>query len=158
MVQRVVIDTCVFVSALRLSRGASFRVLSLVGAGAFEIALLVPLVLEYEDATRRLGDATGLSHADIEDVIDYLCSVAHLQEIHFLWRPVLRDPRDDHMLELAKSEDVSINQLITAALAEKMSALMTVDYLQERAARGDRVRFERALGKVRDVEPDQEDV
>ena len=108
MVQRVVIDTCVFVSALRSSRGASFRVLSLVGAGAFEIALSVPLVLEYEDATKRLGDATGLSHADIDDVIDYLCSVAHLQEIHFLWRPVLRDPQDDHVLELAVEADCEL--------------------------------------------------
>jgi predicted transcriptional regulator len=59
--------------------------------------------------------------------------------------------------ELAKSEDVSINQLITTALAEKMSALMTVDYLQERAARGDRGRFERAMTKVPDVLPDERD-
>ena len=54
MVQRVVIDTCVFVSALRSSRGASYRMLSLVGTGAFDIALSVPLVLEYEDAAKRL--------------------------------------------------------------------------------------------------------
>ncbi len=59
--------------------------------------------------------------------------------------------------ELAKSEDVSINQLITTALAEKMSALMTVEYLEARAARGDRDRFERAMAKVRDTEPDQGD-
>ena len=101
MVQRVVIDTCVLVSALRSSRGASYRLLSLVGTGGFEIALSVPLVLEYEDAAKRLGDATALSHSEIDDVIDYLCSAARLQEIHFLWRPVLRDPRDDHVLELA---------------------------------------------------------
>ena len=71
----------------------------------------------------------------------------------------LRLPESLHrkVRELAKSEDVSINQLITTALAEKMSALMTVDYLQERAARGDRSRFERAMGKVRDVEPEHED-
>lgn len=98
---RVVIDTCVFVSALRSSRGESFRLLSLVGTSGFEIALSVPLVLEYEDAAKRLGDETGLAHEDIDDVIDYLCGVAHLQEIHFLWRPLLRDPRDDHVLELA---------------------------------------------------------
>ncbi len=54
--------------------------------------------------------------------------------------------------ELAKSEDVSINQLITTALAEKMSALMTVEYLEARAARGDRGRFDRAMAKVRDTE------
>lgn len=101
MVTRVVIDTCVFISALRSSRGASYRLLNLIGTSGFEIALSVPLVLEYEDAAKRIGDATGLSAVDIDDVIDYLCSVAHLQEIHFLWRPLLRDPRDDHVLELA---------------------------------------------------------
>jgi len=53
---------------------------------------------------------------------------------------------------------VSINQLTTTALAEKMSALMTVDYLEERAARGDRGRFERTMAKVRDTEPDEGDV
>jgi predicted transcriptional regulator len=71
----------------------------------------------------------------------------------------LRLPESLHkkVRELAKSEDVSINQLITTALAEKMSALMTVDYLQERAARGDRAEFERAMSKVADVEPDEDD-
>ncbi|NTW29231.1 MAG: toxin-antitoxin system HicB family antitoxin [Coriobacteriia bacterium] len=59
--------------------------------------------------------------------------------------------------ELAKAEDVSINQLISTALAEKMAALMTVDYLQERASRGDRSKFERVLAKVQDVEPDVDD-
>ncbi len=59
--------------------------------------------------------------------------------------------------ELAKSEDISMNQLITTALAEKMSALMTVEYLQERASRGDRGRFERAMAKAHDIEPDEHD-
>ena len=55
--------------------------------------------------------------------------------------------------ELAKQENVSINQFITLALAEKISALITEDYLQERAAQGDRSKFEQALDKVADVEP-----
>ncbi len=101
MLQRVVIDTCVFISALRSSRGASHRLLMLVGQGDFEIALSVPLVLEYEDVAKRMTDETGLSERDVDDILDYLCSVAHLQEIHFMWRPVLKDPRDDHVLELA---------------------------------------------------------
>jgi post-segregation antitoxin (ccd killing protein) len=72
----------------------------------------------------------------------------------------LRLPESLHkkVRELAKSEDVSINQLITTALAEKMSALMTVDYLEERAARGDRSKFERAMGRVRDTKPDEGDI
>ena len=69
----------------------------------------------------------------------------------------LRLPESLHkrVRELAKSEDVSINQLITTALAEKMSALMTVEYLEERAARGDRGKFERAMGEVRAAGPDE---
>jgi predicted transcriptional regulator len=72
----------------------------------------------------------------------------------------LRLPESLHkkVRELAKSEDVSINQLITTALAEKMSALLTADYLEERAARGDRSRFERAMAKVRDTAPDKDDI
>lgn len=72
----------------------------------------------------------------------------------------LRLPSSLHkkVRELAKAEDVSINQLITTALAEKMSALMTVEYLEERAGRGDRSRFVSAMDKVRDTGPDESDV
>ena len=59
--------------------------------------------------------------------------------------------------DLAKKEGISINQLINSALAEKISALMTVEYLQERDRRGGRSRFERALSKVKDIEPREED-
>jgi hypothetical protein len=59
--------------------------------------------------------------------------------------------------ELAKRENVSINQLITLALAEKVSALMTEDYMMERARRGDRSKFERAMSKVADREPEEYD-
>jgi len=55
--------------------------------------------------------------------------------------------------ELAKRENVSINQLVTLALAEKISALLTEDYLTKRASRGSRKEFERAMAKVADVEP-----
>jgi hypothetical protein len=50
--------------------------------------------------------------------------------------------------ELAQREDISINQLIATALAEKMSALMTSEYLAARAARGSRRKFDRVLKKV----------
>lgn len=51
--------------------------------------------------------------------------------------------------ELADKEDISINQLVATALAEKMAALMTGEYLAERAARGSRDKFARVLKKVR---------
>jgi hypothetical protein len=71
----------------------------------------------------------------------------------------LRLPQSLHeqARELAKKEGVSINQLVTLALAEKVSALMTEDYLGQRAKRGRRKKFERALAKATDVEPDEED-
>jgi len=71
----------------------------------------------------------------------------------------LRLPESLHrqVRELAKAEDVSINQLITTALAEKLSALMTVDYLRERGALGDRAAYDAVLDKVRDSEPDAGD-
>jgi hypothetical protein len=53
--------------------------------------------------------------------------------------------------ELAEREDISINQLIATALAEKMSALMTGEYLAERAVRGSRKKFDRVLKKVRHI-------
>jgi hypothetical protein len=58
---------------------------------------------------------------------------------------------------LAEKESISLNQLITLALAEKLSALLTEEYLEERARRGNRKKFQRALNKVADVEPEEED-
>ena len=53
----------------------------------------------------------------------------------------------------AAQEGISVNQLISTALAEKLSALATEDYLEQRAARGARAKFEAALGLVPDVVP-----
>jgi predicted transcriptional regulator len=71
----------------------------------------------------------------------------------------LRLPESLHkrVRELAQKEEISINQLITTALAEKMSALLTEEYLEERAKKGSRRKFERALSKVRDIEPEPHD-
>jgi hypothetical protein len=60
--------------------------------------------------------------------------------------------------ELAAREGVSINQLVATALAEKMTALMTEEFLEARARRGTRARFERALAAVPDVAPADEDL
>jgi hypothetical protein len=59
--------------------------------------------------------------------------------------------------ELAREESVSINQLITLALAEKLSALLTEEYLGRRAKRGNRQKFHQAMAKVADVEPEDYD-
>ena len=59
--------------------------------------------------------------------------------------------------KIAEQENISINQLITLALTEKISSLMTEDYLNNRAKQGDRALFDTALSKVADVEPDEQD-
>ena len=63
----------------------------------------------------------------------------------------------DRVRKLAKREGISINQLVASALAEKMSALLTEEYLVERAKRGSRSRFLKALGRVPDVPPESRD-
>lgn len=95
----VVIGTNVLVSALRSRRGASFAVVGQIGTGAFEIAVSVPLVLEYEDAMLR--HRGSLTMAGVRDIVDYVCSVAIRQDVFFLWRPLLRDPKDDMVAEVA---------------------------------------------------------
>lgn len=63
----------------------------------------------------------------------------------------------NHVRKLAEAEGVSINQFIATAVAEKVSALDTLDYLAERAARGDRSLFEAALSRIPDVPAAEED-
>ena len=94
------LDTNVLVAALRSRRGASFRVVSEIGRDRFEFVLSVPLALEYEQALIN-ARPPGVSLVDIRVFLDYLCSEARLQEVFYLWRPHLRDPKDDFVLEAA---------------------------------------------------------
>ena len=59
--------------------------------------------------------------------------------------------------EMAEKEGVSMNQFITLAVSEKVSTLMTIDYLEKRAQKGDRKTFEKLLNKVPDIDPEQFD-
>lgn len=71
----------------------------------------------------------------------------------------LRLPNSLHeeVKNLAKQEGISINQFISSAVAEKMAALMTEEYLEQRAKRGNKEAFLEAMAKVPDVEPVPED-
>lgn len=69
----------------------------------------------------------------------------------------LPDSLHEQIRKLANVDGISINQFISTAAAEKLAALMTVDYLEERAKRGTRQRFEAALKRLPDVEPADED-
>lgn len=99
----MVLDTNVLIAGVRSRLGASFRLLSLLGEPeqSYGIVLSVPLVLEYEEVLHRHQRAAGLTRQDIRDLLDYLCSIGEHQEIFYLWRPTLRDPKDDMVLEVA---------------------------------------------------------
>jgi putative PIN family toxin of toxin-antitoxin system len=101
-VYQVVLDTNVVVSALRSRLGAPHELLSRVGiSDRFQINLSVPLVLEYEEILKGQSGVLGLTHQEIDDILNYLCSVAKRRRIFFLWRTFLRDPGDEFVLELA---------------------------------------------------------
>jgi putative PIN family toxin of toxin-antitoxin system len=99
--RHVVIDTSVLVAALQARRGASYRLLMLVGSGEFDVHVSVPLVLAYEDAAKRLLEEIPMTERGIDDILDYLCAAAQRQQVFYLWRPFLRDLKADMVLELA---------------------------------------------------------
>ena len=105
---RIVLDTNVLVSAIRSRKSAAFKLVSQIGTSHFEIAVSVPLVLEYEEVLLRKLQDTQLTFQDVADLLDYLCSVASKQEIFYLWRPVLTDPDDDMILELAVAAECAV--------------------------------------------------
>ncbi len=97
----VVVDTNVLIAALRSRNGTSFKLFSMIGTGAFETVVSVPLVIEYEYASSKTAAQVGLDLKTIRAVLDYVCKVSKHQDIFFLWRPILRDPSDDMILEVA---------------------------------------------------------
>ena len=106
---KIVVDTNVFVSALRSQYGASYKLFTLLESGKFEFNLSVALATEYEDAGKRfLGKKSALRTSDIDDILDYVCSVANRRRVFYLWRPFLHDPKDDMVLELAVSAGCEI--------------------------------------------------
>ena len=99
---RVVFDTSVLVAAMRSQQGASYALVSAIPTPAFQPCLSVGLYAEWQEVLTRAENLTpGSSAKDALQFLRYLASQSHLQEIHFLWRPVLPDPDDDLVLELA---------------------------------------------------------
>ncbi len=94
-------DTSVWIAALGSRLGASFRLLERIDRGRFTLNVSVPLILEYESVAKREAKRLGLTTGDIDDLLDYICTVAKPWAISYLWRPSLSDPGDEMILELA---------------------------------------------------------
>lgn len=104
---RAVLDTNVLVAGLRSASGASYQIILAAERGNFEIALSVPLLTEYDDVTSRPGNGITLPPEAITDIINRLAMISHRQLIYYLWRPILPDPKDDMVLEVAIAAGVS---------------------------------------------------
>lgn len=100
---RVVMDTSVIVAALRSAGGASNALLVLIAERAIRPLATTALFLEYEAVLLRAEQrlATGMSEAEVGGFLAALASAAEAVEVHFQWRPQLRDPADEMVLEAA---------------------------------------------------------
>jgi putative PIN family toxin of toxin-antitoxin system len=97
---QIILDTNIIYAGLRSKQGASYQLLTLLKSNLFEINLSIPLIIEYEDVLKRDHNQLTFSTEQIDKYLDYLCSIANLHEIFFLWRPILKDPEDDMILGL----------------------------------------------------------
>ena len=98
---QIVIDTNVFVTALRSKRGASYKLLQLIKKDIFQVNLSVPLVVEYEAVAKRTIGEITLNVKEVDDALDFVIAKSNRQQIYFLWRPQLKDSGDEMVLELA---------------------------------------------------------
>ncbi|MGA1797018.1 MAG: putative toxin-antitoxin system toxin component, PIN family [bacterium] len=105
---RVILDTDVLYAGLYSSEGASFQILRAIERGQIQIILSTTLLFEYEDVVYRKDSEPGLSERQIEAILNNLCRLSVHQKIYFLWRPVLQDPKDDHILEVAIASQTNI--------------------------------------------------
>src|ERR1700719_1660467 len=103
MIRRVVLDTSVVVAALRTRMGAGNAVLRLVANRRLVALASPPLFLEYEDVLKRAEQriAHGLTLEMIDDFLGELAALVEPVEVRFLWRPQVRDPSDEMVLEAA---------------------------------------------------------
>ena len=100
---RIVLDTDAVVAAMRSPGGASAALIRAVRDGVVTLLLSVPLAMEYEAVCGRSEHRieAGLSSRQVAVFLDAIVAMAEPVRTHFLWRPQLRDPNDEMVLETA---------------------------------------------------------
>ena len=106
--QRVILDTNVLFAGLYSSLGASYQILRAIEEDKIKTVISTTLLFECEDVLKRKKLDLGLTSQQIEIILDNLCDLSEHQKIYFLWRPYLRDPMDDHVLEVAVASKTQI--------------------------------------------------
>ena len=105
---KVVFDTSLLVAVARSKQGASYALVSALPSTQFQICLSVALYVEWQAVLTRAEHLPPNQQAENPlAFLRYLASLAHLQDIYYLWRPQLRDPSDDMVLELAVAAQAS---------------------------------------------------
>ncbi len=99
--KRIVLDINVLYAGLYSSSGASYQILKRIEQKQIRTVISTSLLFEYEDVLKRKQSELGFTNQQIEIVLDNICLFSDFQDIYFLWRPYLRDPKDDLVLELA---------------------------------------------------------
>ena len=126
----MILDTDVIIAAIRSRTGASAEIVRRVLRGDLQIEASVAVVLEYEAVATRQEhlDAGGLTAAEALQVIDALAAQARPVEIHFRWRPQLRDADDEMVFEAAiNAEDrtiITFNRRDFAGAAERFDVAL----------------------------------
>jgi putative PIN family toxin of toxin-antitoxin system len=115
-----VIDTNVLIAALRSSSGASHQILMAADRGDFQIALSVPLLTEYDDVSSRPNTGITIPTFAVDAIVRRIAQMAHKQQIYYLWRPLLPDPKDDMVLEVAIASGAT--HIVTFNLKDLRSA------------------------------------
>lgn len=100
---RILLDTNVLVAGLSSSKGASYAVLQAVSTGKLQIVASTALWLEYESVLKRdeIRALHGFSGKQIDKLLSALAVWVQPVMLHYVWRPQLRDPGDEMVLEAA---------------------------------------------------------
>ncbi len=135
---RLVLDTNIVVAAMRSPSGASAALLREARHGRIQVLANVALAIEYE-AVCRLAEhqlASGLDDADITTFLDAVIAMVEPVDTHFMWRPQLRDPADEFVLEAAVNGGAAaivtfnLRDFGTAPLGFGISVLKPADALK----------------------------
>lgn len=131
-------DTDVVVAAMRSPAGASAAILRSIRQGQAKLLLSVPLAVEYEAVCQKAEQrvAAGLSESEVDIFVTAVIAMAEPVEMHFLWRPQLRDPNDEMVLEVAVNGEA--DALVTFNVRDygNVPSRFGVDLLLPRAAIG----------------------
>ena len=105
---RAVMDTNVLVSAFRSRNGASFEIFRRLRLGEWTAVVSNHLLFEYEEILKRQAPELGLSLEDVDELLNAICARAEECPLLHGWQPILRDPDDEPLVQLAVESDARL--------------------------------------------------